>query len=912
MGEVYLAYDTELDRPVAIKFLSSEVATDHRRMQRFIQEAKAVSALNHPNILTIYEIVQTGPMRFFVAEFVDGVTLREQLARRTAKLSEVLEIAIQITRALVAAHAAGIVHRDIKPENIMIRSDGYVKVLDFGLAKLIERHSTSIDTEAPTRALVNTDPGAVMGTVNYMSPEQAGGKPLDARTDIWSLGVVLYEMLTGTLPFRGQSPSHTIVSILDDDPAPLARVMPAAPEALQEIVADALAKDPEARLQTAKQFLAKLQRLKQRVEAGVSLDQSFSPDHVRESSGDAPTITGEGFALPTVQTGPRTSTGSISPATGGASSVEYVADQIKTHKQAITIAVVLILIAFAGLAFGLYKFIGQRRVASFAAMKIEKLTDTGKAGSVAISPDGKMVVHVMADAGQQSLWVRHIATGSNVQIIPPAEVDYWRITFSPDGGRIYFLRTGRDEIYPALYVTLVFGGEPKKLISHISSSITFSPDGQRIAFIRAYPIENKSDLVLSDPDGANEQVVATLKDNQGFKTSGPAWSPDGKIICTGVSNEEGGYHEYPVAVTIADGSIKTIGSLRWDDIGRVGWIADGSALVLAAAEKGAKTDQYYLMSYPDGAARKITNDLNDYHDLSLTADTNTLATVQEDRISNIWVAPAGEARNLRQLSFGSFKYEGNSGVLWTTDGRILYTASQNGLTQLCLMAADGTAVKCLTDSSAGYVSWDPIISPDGRTIVYVSDRGGKQHLWRMDMDGGNIQQLTSGNGYEQYPSFSPDGRWVFYAYYENNRLELFKLAIDGGAPVRLTEGFLSDSPALSPDGKTLAAFYREKAGSLLKVILLSPDGGKPIKTFDTPQTVGFFKWMPDGRSLAYLDTQKGVSNVWVLPVDGGQPRQLTDFTQGLIYWFDLDRAGKPSLFSRGTINRDVVLITGFK
>jgi TolB protein len=182
----------------------------------------------------------------------------------------------------------------------------------------------------------------------------------------------------------------------------------------------------------------------------------------------------------------------------------------------------------------------------------------------------------------------------------------------------------------------------------------------------------------------------------------------------------------------------------------------------------------------------------------------------------------------------------------------------------------------------------------------------------MDMDGGNLQQLTSGNGYEQYPSFSPDGRWIFYAYYENDRLELFKLALDGGAPVRLTESFLSDTPLLSPDGKVLAAYYREKPGALLKLILLSPDGGKPIKTFDIPQTVGLYKWMPDGRSLAYLDTQKGVSNVWVLPVDGGSPRQVTDFTSGLIYWFDLDRAGKPTLFSRGTINRDVVLITGFK
>jgi serine/threonine protein kinase len=496
MGEVYLAYDTELDRPVAIKFLSAEVAADPRRMQRFIQEAKAASALNHPNILTIYEIVQTDSARFFVSEFVDGVTLREHLARRPGKLGQVLHIAIQVARALVAAHAAGIVHRDIKPENIMIRGDGYVKVLDFGLAKLIERNSSAVDTEAATRALVNTDPGAVMGTVNYMSPEQASGRQLDARTDIWSLGVVLYEMLTGVLPFQGQSPSHTIVSILDDEPPPLSRLIPDPPESLQEIVADMLAKDPEARFQTAKQVLAKLQRLKQRVDAGVSLDHSLGPDHASQSSGDAVTVTGEGIAYPTIGAKPQTTAGAVSnsPAAGGASSAEYVASQIKTHKRAVSVGAVLVVIALIGIGFGLYKLINQLRsksVAGFATMKIEKLTDTGKAGSVAISPDGKMVVHVMEAAGQQSLWVRHIATGSNVQIIPPAEVSYGRMTFSPDGGYVYFLRETKDEIYQTLYVTPVFGGEPKKLISPISSSITFSPDGKRIAFVRQPPLKER-------------------------------------------------------------------------------------------------------------------------------------------------------------------------------------------------------------------------------------------------------------------------------------------------------------------------------------------------------------------------------------------------------------------------------------
>src|SRR2546423_6257617 len=233
MGEVYLAQDTQLDRLVALKFLPPDVAENQKRMQRFIQEAKAASALNHPNILTVYEIGQEDGTHFFATEFVDGVTLRQRMKGAPMKLSEVLEIATQVASALVAAHAAGIVHRDIKPENVMIRRDSYIKVLDFGLAKLTEKQTSSVDSEAATRALVNTDPGSVMGTVSYMSPEQAVGREVDARSDIWSLGVVIYEMVTGHLPFEGTSPSHVIVAITDKEPPPLAHYTPDIPEAIE-------------------------------------------------------------------------------------------------------------------------------------------------------------------------------------------------------------------------------------------------------------------------------------------------------------------------------------------------------------------------------------------------------------------------------------------------------------------------------------------------------------------------------------------------------------------------------------------------------------------------------------------------------------------------------------------------------
>src|SRR2546422_2759162 len=278
MGEVYLAQDTKLERKVALKILPADVAAHPDRMRRFVQEAKAASALNHPNIITIYEIDETDSGHFIATEFIDGETLRERLCSAPMKLGEVLDVAAQIASALSAAHAVGIVHRDVKPENVMLRRDGIVKVLDFGLAKLTERGPPdSVDTEAPTRPAINTEPGMVMGTAQYMSPEQARGLAVDGRTDIWSLGVVLCEMLTGQAPFEGETPSHVIVSILEKHAPPLSRYLAEVPAELERIVSKALRKNREERYQTVKDLLLDLKSLKQELEVEAHLERSFHP-----------------------------------------------------------------------------------------------------------------------------------------------------------------------------------------------------------------------------------------------------------------------------------------------------------------------------------------------------------------------------------------------------------------------------------------------------------------------------------------------------------------------------------------------------------------------------------------------------------------------------------------------------------
>ena len=352
MGEVYLAQDTELDRMVAIKILPEALASDPQRLQRFVQEAKAASALNHPHILTIHEIGTTANSRFIATEFIDGETLRQHV-NAGMKLSDILETAIQICGALSAAHSAGIIHRDIKPENIMVRRDGYIKVLDFGLAKLTEPRGSTTDTEAPTKAMVNTGAGTVMGTANYMSPEQAKGTHVDARTDLWSLGAVLYEMITGRVPFHGETPTETVSLILQKEAAPLTRFTNEVPAELERIVTKALTKDREERYQTAKDLLIDLRNLKRKIEVDAEIERTVAPElrpSVSTGGGQSVTPTGSGGVAATTS----------AKTAHSASSAEYIVSGIKQHKVAVAVIASLVLIAVGAGVIGMSAYLRAR------------------------------------------------------------------------------------------------------------------------------------------------------------------------------------------------------------------------------------------------------------------------------------------------------------------------------------------------------------------------------------------------------------------------------------------------------------------------------------------------------------------------------------------------------------------------
>src|SRR5712691_3472301 len=364
MGEVYLAQDTKLARKVALKILPVEIAAHPDWMKRFVQEAKTASALNHPNIITIYEIEHIDSVNFIATEFIDGETLRRRMRKAPMKVGEVLDVAAQIAGALSAAHAAGIVHRDVKPENVILRADGIVKVLDFGLAKLTERPPPdSVDAEAATKALVQTEPGVVLGTVAYMSPEQARGLAVDARTDVFSLGVVIYELIAGQAPFGGATRSDLIAALLEREPPPLARFTPEAPAELERIVMKTLAKDPDERFQTAKDVLIDLKRLKQKLDVDAELERTSAPK-LRSGGGDAK----PSQAREAISTAPRATAQTAFGSSSATSSAEYLVSGIKQHKLAAAIALLVLVTGAAGLSVYLYSRNTEVTIESIAVL----------------------------------------------------------------------------------------------------------------------------------------------------------------------------------------------------------------------------------------------------------------------------------------------------------------------------------------------------------------------------------------------------------------------------------------------------------------------------------------------------------------------------------------------------------------
>ena len=904
MGEVYLAQDTKLDRKIALKVLPAEVALDRGRMERFVREAKSAAALNHPHIAHIYEIGEGQDTHFIAMEFIDGVTLRDRIHRDKAPLAKLLKYLTQVAEGLAKAHSAGIVHRDLKPDNIMITRDDYAKILDFGLAKLVEPQrsfdaSNSGSSEVDTAVMAQQSiPGMVMGTVGYMSPEQAQGrvKEIDHRSDIFSFGCILFEAATGKRAFEGKDVLDSLHKIVHAPTPQIKEFDSSAPDELQRVVRRCLAKEPEKRYQSIKEVAIELEELQQELKSKAELEQSVQP----QQSGEVQATNG---ALAGVVSASQLTAGTVEVAeVSTVSSAEYVAGAIKHHKKGAVIALALVAIVATALAFGLYKLFG-RKSTPFQSVKIVKLTNSGHVGAAAISPDGKYVAYTVREGNQQSIWILHVATRSNAQIVSRADVSYGPATFSSDSNYIYYLATV-EGLPSALYQVPVLGGNPKKIIERIDTPISFAPGDQQFAFMRI--TQQAIQLIVANADGTGERVLTSSPVEGDHFFGPPAWSSDGRLIACSYSMGES--YMTLVGVLVADGTMKPLTSRKWIRVDRAAWLGDGSGLISNVVEQnspGQTSGQIWYISYPEGSARRISNDTNNYGigSLSITADSSTIVSLQFEAFTNIFIAPADDISRARQITPGTARRDEIFSMSWTPDGRLIYASLISGHPQLWLMNADGTGNKNLTDSPG---DGDSAVSRDGHYIVFTSSRSGVLSIRRMDIDGSNQKPLTTG-GPDRNPQISPDGRWVIYdrGFLGN----LWKVSIEGGTPTRLTER-VSQFPAISPDGKFIACQSRENDNSPWRIAVIPFEGGPPVKLFDTSEGVSLpLRWSVDGQAILYSTLRGAASKLWSQPLDGSPPKQLADFNPDELFSFALSTDGRQLAYARGAVSRDIILIT---
>ena len=868
MGRVYLGEraDGQYRSRVAVKVMRASFGASAEMQSRFRAERQILADLNHPNIARLLDGGTTpSGLPYLVMEFIDGMAIDDFCRARRLSVGDRLKLFCSICSAVEYAHGKLVIHRDLKPGNILVTPDGTPKLLDFGIAKLVEPERAGLPASQTSHT------GRLM-TLDYASPEQVRGEPVTKATDIYSLGTVLYELLTGRRPFNLQdtSPMEAMRVICETDPALPSTVIGtqagltspgdvgAAP-ALDYIVLRAMRKSPQDRFGSVAEMAESVRTYL----AGVT----------------TPSAPGTWAAAPR-----------------------------KRLRNAILAGLAIVAAALLRFAWPT-----SPPPAPFNTMQITRLTTRGKVAAAAISPDGRFVVYALDEASGQSLWIRQLAVASDIRVLAPEDTGHTALTFSPDGNFIYYI--AQNGAHPDTVFQLpVLGGNPKPVSENVFGPITFAPGGKEFAFVRQDVDKGEGSIVIANADGSGERNLLTKRKPFYLSRSALAWSPDGRSILYGTGNATFYVHEafHLAAYPVAGGHEESIGAQTWAQLGSSIW-ADSHTLVVAGHEQSEVEGlQIWLVTYPSGTVRRVTNDLNNYATLSLTSDGKTLVAVQSERSADIWAIPSREAGRANRLTSGDLR-ELNS-IAWAPSGSILYSALTGDYLNIWTMDPEGRDAKPLTAGPGDKA--EVAATRDGRYIFY--QLSGK--IWRMNSDGNNQLQLTHG-ALDVHPTATPDSKWVYYASFADwspaigGKPGLFKMSVNGQGTARVGD-FSATFPQVSPDGKLIVCVHfpaQDFHMSSTDIALISTETGRVVRILPWPAGAGrHVYWSPDGRSLEVVRTLDGASNVWRLPMSGGPPVELTNLPTDEIFDLAWSFDGGKLAATRGRALSDVVLIRHFK
>jgi serine/threonine protein kinase/Tol biopolymer transport system component len=836
MGEVYRARDTRLGRDVAIKVLPAAFSSDPDRLRRFEHEARAAAALNHPNICTIYDVGRAGEISYIAMELLTGETLADRLRRGALSIAEWCELAIALSDAVGAAHTGGTLHRDLKPANIVVTSRG-PKVLDFGLAKPTAPRAT----DATVSRASLTSAGTMVGTVAYMSPEQVRDEPLDVRSDLFSLGLVLYEAATGRPAFTGPTSAAISAGILHESPASPTSVRPEWPPQLQDIVLKAIEKDREVRYQTAADLLADLRRAHGDIASGASAAPTQSRYPVR-------------FAL----------------------------------------AVAAALVTMAGIGYVMSRRPAAPVMRGPIQLESVRLTDSLDASRPAISPDGKFVAYIKLEGVDTSLWIRQIASGSNVRIVPAAKgVKILNPTVSPDGSFVDYQYVTDAE--HSLWRVPFLGGAAKPLVDSVSSSVGWSSDGKQMAFLRTGLAAGTTMLMVAAADGTGERVVATrglpesfYSMRNGDSAYRPAWSLDGRTLAVFAYVTAPRRGSVLSFVEVATGKEQVISDPFLSPTA-LEWLDEVSLVVNNAG-------QLWRVAYPSGARTPLTNDVNTYVGISLDRGTQTLVTTREEMRTSLWMVDlAGQATvALNDVA----RSRAVPGVAWLGE-RLLYGKLANNQDTIAALSPDGTSQDVIANAS-----W-PVTARDGKQFVFSRTADGETSLWRADLSGRGAEPLTRGR---MWASMTPEGGTVVFPFSRGGAQSMWSISIAGGEPVQLSTEFAFSSD-LTRDGRTLAFASVPGARNDPIYVICDMPGCTSRRSLKRRRDITELRWMPDGQAIAFIEPRE--TNIWLQPIDGGAPHQFTHFTDRQIDAMAWSPDGRRLAVSRRLTSTDVVMFRGF-